>query len=215
VRQKLACGCCNEIVQVAAAQPPDLRGMAGLWADVLVSKYGDHLPLYRQQEIYKCQGVDLDRAALAGWAGQTSALLQLLVEALRRHGMSTEKLHADDTPVVGKDQAAGDLATAPVVRLAYSPDRKGERPQEHLYDFRGILLATRTQGPTHFTRAGEFEKRHTGRTCDGSSMICTYSLVRAEALRRIAELYAPLEGDFATGSQKNPEERRGVLNERS
>jgi len=64
-----------------------------------MSKYGHHLPLYRQAEIYVREGVDLDRSTLAGWVGATSELLAPLVSALRDHAMAAQKLHADDTPV--------------------------------------------------------------------------------------------------------------------
>ena len=101
VRPKLACACCDKIVQAAAPSRPIERGMAGpgLLAHVLVSKYADHLPLYRQAEIYARDGVELDRSTMAEWIGGCSRLLQPLVEALRRHVMSAAKLHADDTPV--------------------------------------------------------------------------------------------------------------------
>jgi transposase len=101
VRPKLACGCCERIVQAEAPSRPIERGIAGpgLLAHVLVSKYCDHLPLYRQSEIYAREGVELERSTLADWVGGTSALLAPLVEALRRHVMSATKLHADDTPV--------------------------------------------------------------------------------------------------------------------
>jgi transposase len=81
----VACGRCDKIVQAEAPSRPIARGMAGpgLLAHVLVSKYADHLPLYRQEEIYERQGVELDRSTLADWVGQSSALLQPLVEALR------------------------------------------------------------------------------------------------------------------------------------
>ena len=101
VRVKLACACCERIVQAAAPSRPIERGVAGpgLLAHVLVSKYGDHLPLYRQSEIYAREGVELDRSTLADWVGGTSRLFDPLLEALRRHVMSAQKLHADDTPV--------------------------------------------------------------------------------------------------------------------
>ena len=101
VRVKLACACCDRIVQAAAPSRPIERGIAGpgLLAHVLVSKYGDHLPLYRQSEIYAREGVELDRSTLADWVGETSRLFDPLLEALRRHVMSAQKLHADDTPV--------------------------------------------------------------------------------------------------------------------
>jgi transposase len=77
VRPKLACGCCDAIVQAPAPSRPIERGIAGpgLLAHVLVAKFADHLPLYRQSVIYAREGVDLDRALLARWVGAASALL--------------------------------------------------------------------------------------------------------------------------------------------
>ena len=148
VRPKLSCDACDRIVQAPAPSRPIDRGLAGpgLLAHVLVSKYADHQPLYRQSEIYAREGVDLDRSTLAGWVGATSELLTPLVEAVRDHVMAASKLHADDTPVpvlapgngktktgrlwtyVRDDRPSGDM-TAPAVWFAYSPDRKGERPE--------------------------------------------------------------------------------------
>src|SRR6202050_531307 len=101
VRTKLSCTKCDCIVQAEAPSRPIERGLAGpgRLAHVLVSKYCDHLPLYRQSEIYAREGVELERSTLADWVGGTSALLAPLVEALRRHVLSATKLHADDTPV--------------------------------------------------------------------------------------------------------------------
>lgn len=101
VRPKLSCSRCERIVQAAAPSRPIERGMAGpgLLAHVLTSKYADHLPLYRQSEIYARQGVDLERSTLADWVGSTSQLLTPLVDALRHYVMAASKLHADDTPV--------------------------------------------------------------------------------------------------------------------
>ena len=86
VRPKLACARCDTIVQAPAPTRPIERGMAGpgLLAHVLVSKYSDHLPLYRQAEIYAREGVELDRTLLAQWVGQISALLTPLTDALRQ-----------------------------------------------------------------------------------------------------------------------------------
>jgi transposase len=101
VRPKLACVGCDRIVQAEAPSRPIERSMAGpgLLAHVLVSKYCDHLPLYRQSQIYARAGVELDRSTLAEWVGGSSRLLAPLVEALRRHVLAADKLHADDTPV--------------------------------------------------------------------------------------------------------------------
>jgi transposase len=101
VRPKLACTACDTIVQAPAPSRPIERGLAGpgLLAHVLVSKFADHLPLYRQAEIYERVGLDLDRSTLADWVGGSSRLLAPLVEALRRYVLAAGKLHADDTPV--------------------------------------------------------------------------------------------------------------------
>src|ERR1017187_8401868 len=160
VRPKMACACCERIVQASAPSRPIQRGVAGpgLLAHVLVSKYCDHLPLYRQSEIYAREGVELERSTLADWVGGTSALLAPLVEALSRHVLAANKLHADDTPVpvlapgngktktgrlwtyVRDDRPAGDSGPA-AVWFAYSSDRKGEHPRQHLRGFRGTLQA--------------------------------------------------------------------------
>src|SRR6185369_14123724 len=101
VRPKLACGQCDAIVQAPAPHRPIDRGLAGpgLLAHVLVGKYADHLPLYRQSEIYAREGVDLDRSTLAGWVGGASQALEPLVDAIRRYVLAAMKIHADDTPV--------------------------------------------------------------------------------------------------------------------
>ena len=101
VRTKLSCTKCDCIVQAAAPSRPIERGVAGpgLLAHVLVSKYCDHQPLYRQSEIYARHGVDVERSTLADWVGGSAQLLEPLVEALRRYVIAASKLHADDTPV--------------------------------------------------------------------------------------------------------------------
>ena len=173
VRPKLACAKCDTIVQAPAPTRPIERGMAGsgLLAHVLVSKYGDHTPLYRQAEIYAREGVELDRTLLAQWVGSVSALLAPLTDALRKHVLAADVVHADDTPLPvlapgrGKTKtgrlwtyvrderpAAGEVA--PAVWFAFSPDRKGEHPQRHLADFRGILQADGYAGFTQIYDGG-------------------------------------------------------------
>jgi transposase len=84
VRPNLACACCDRIVQAEAPSRPIERGFtgSGLLAHVLVSKYCDHLPLYRQSQIYARARVELDRSTLTEWVGGSSRLLAPLVEAL-------------------------------------------------------------------------------------------------------------------------------------
>ncbi len=233
VRPKLACACCERIVQAEAPSRPIERGVAGpgLLAHVLVSKYCDHLPLYRQSEIYAREGVELERSTLADWVGGTSALLAPLVEALRGHVMAATKLHADDTPVpvlapgngktktgrlwtyVRDDRPAGD-ATPAAVWFAYTPDRKGEHPQAHLSSFTGTLQAGGYAGFEQIYEAGRIREA----ACWAHVRRKFYDLVAAhksqtvaEALERIGKLYA-IEKEIRG---RSPEERREVRNERS
>ena len=212
VRPKLACSRCDKIVQAEAPSRPIARGLAGpgLLAHVVVSKYCDHLPLYRQEEIYAREGVELERATLADWVGGASQLLAPLVEVLRRHVMSASKLHADDTPVpvlapgLGKtktgrlwtyvrdDRPAGD-ATPPAVWFAYSPDRKGEHPQAHLSQFSGTLQADAYAGFDHIYESGRIREAacwaHVRRKFY-DLQVAHKSPVAQEALERIGALYA-------------------------
>jgi transposase len=233
VRSKLACVCCDKIVQAEAPSRPIERGVAGpgLLAHVLVSKYCDHLPLYRQSEIYAREGVELDRSTLADWVGGTSRLVEPLVEALRRHIMAGGKLHADDTPVpvlapgLGKtkmgrlwtyvrdDRPAADT-TPPAVWFCYTPDRKGEHPKAHLSHFTGTLQADGYAGFDQIYEAGRIQEAacwaHVRRKFY-DLQVAHKSPVAVEAIERIAGLYA-IEKEI---SGRLPEERREIRNTRS
>jgi transposase len=211
VRPKLACARCDTIVQAPAASRPIVRGRAGagLLAHVLTAKYCDHLPLYRQSDIYARAGVTLERSTLADWVGQCSALLRPLVEALNRYVLAAAKVHADDTPVpvlapgegktrtgrlwtyVRDDRPAGDRA-APAVWFAYSPNRRGEHPQAHLKAFRGILQADAFAGYEPLYADGDIVEA----ACWAHARRKFYELAKAhaspiatEALTRIGALY--------------------------
>jgi transposase len=233
VRPKLACAGCDRIVQAQAPSRPIERGLAGpgLLAHVLVSKYGDHCPLYRQSEIYAREGVELDRSTLADWVGGTSRLLAPLVEALRRHVMAGDKIHGDDTPVpvlepgrgktktgrlwtyVRDDRPAGD-ETPPAVWYCYTPDRKGEHPQAHLSDFTGTLQADAYAGYEKVYESGRILEAgcwaHVRRKFY-DLLVAHKSPVAAEAVERIAGLYA-IEKEIRG---RPPEERREIRNKRS
>jgi transposase len=212
VRPKLACASCDTIVQAPAPTRPIERGMAGpgLLAHVLVGKYADHVPLYRQAEIYAREGVELDRTLLAQWVGNVSALLIPLTDALRAHVFAADVVHADDTPLpvlapgLGKTKtgrlwtyvrderpAAGEVA--PAVWFAYSADRKGEHPQRHLQDFRGILQADGYAGFSKIYDGGRVLEAacwaHVRRKFVDLHEL-HQSPVAAEALERIGALYA-------------------------
>jgi transposase len=233
VRPKLACSRCDKIVQAEAPSRPIARGLAGpgLLAHVLTSKYCDHLPLYRQSEIYARAGIELERATLADWVGGASGLLQPLVEALRRHVMSATKLHADDTPVpvlapglgrtkigrlwtyVRDGRPSGD-ATPPAVWFAYSPDRKGEHPGQHLRDFRGVLQADAYAGFNPLYEDGRIQEAacwaHVRRKFY-DLQVAHKSPVAQGALERIATLYA-IESEIRG---RPPGERRDVRQARA
>ena len=98
VRPRMCCSRCDTILQAPAPSRPVERGLAGpgLLAHVLTAKFCDHLPLFRQSDIYAREGVDLERYTLAKWVGDSSKLLDPLIEALRRYVMAAEKLHGDE-----------------------------------------------------------------------------------------------------------------------
>jgi transposase len=167
--------------KLARSRPVE-RGLAGpgLLAHVLVAKFADHLPLYRQSVIDARDGVELDRALLANWVGAASGLLRPLVDAIRRHVLAGSKLHADDTPIpvlapgngktktarlwtyVRYDRPAGDM-TPPAVWFACTPDRKGIHPQTHLADFKGVLQADAYAGFNALFDDGSIEEALAGR----------------------------------------------------
>src|SRR4051812_22469873 len=165
LRPKLSCRACEAIAQAPVPALPIERGRPGpgLLAHVLVSKYCDHLPLYRQGVIYARAGVDLDRSTLADWVGHAVFLLVALADANGRHARRGEAVHADDTPVPVLDPGRGRTKTGrlwvlvrderpwgsavpPAAFYLYSPDRKGEHAEELLGGCRGFLH-TRTATP--------------------------------------------------------------------
>lgn len=160
VRPAYSCSKCEAMVQAAMPPLPIPRGLAdaSVIAHVLMSKYADHLPLYRQAEIYQRSGVDLDRSLLAGWVGKAAWLVRPLVDKIADHVMAGTVIHADDTPVPVLAPGKGKTKTGrlwvylrderphagfstPAVLYRYTPDRKGERCRDHLKSFSGHLHA--------------------------------------------------------------------------
>ena len=157
IRPKMRCCKCSTVVQAPAPSRPLERSFAGasLLALILVWKYGFHVPLYRQCQIFAHAGLKLSRTTLMQWVGGSTALLGPLVEALARYVLAG-KINADDTPVKvlapgrGKTKR-GYLWTyvrdgrpwksrdPPAAWYRYSPDRGGEHPQRHLKSYRGKL----------------------------------------------------------------------------
>lgn len=225
VRPKLTCRRCDTIVQAPAPARPIGRALAGegLLAHVLVAKYCDHIPLYRQSDMYAREGVELARSTLADWVGESARLLAPLVQAIRSHVLGAEKLHADDTPVPmlapgqGKTQTArlwtyvrddrpGASTAAPAVWFAFSDNRRGEHPQSHLKRFRGVLQADGYAGFDRLYRDGTILEAacwaHVRRKFYDIAQ-AQASPLAAEALTRIGALYA-IEADI----RGDPPERR-------
>lgn len=223
VRPRMACKCCDKIVQAALPSRPIERGRpgAGLLAHVLVSKYADHCPLYRQSQIMERDGIDLDRSTLAGWVGQSTKLLEPLADAIGRHVRTGAAIFADDTPI--KMQARKKCATAriwtyvrderpwdsqapPAAWYKFSTDREGRHPTEHLANYQGWVHADGYTGFNDiFAKEAVYEMAcmaHVRRKFVDIFQ-SQGSQIAEEAIRRIAVLYAVEK----TVRGKSPNER--------
>src|SRR5437763_485277 len=236
-RPRYGCRACEgAVVQAPAPERPITGGMAteALLAQVLVAKYADHLPLYRQAGIFARQGVELDRSTLCDWVGRACWWLEPLWRLLRRHVMASTRIFADDTPLPVLDPGRGRTktgrlwgyaiddrpwcgSTPPAVVYLYAEDRRGERPAAHLAGFRGILQVDGYGGFKSLLEsrpAGEIRLAFCWAHCRRRFYEihqATGSPLAEGALRRIAELYkveAEIRGRPA-------EERRVVREERS
>src|SRR5690606_22021669 len=212
VRPRLACSGCERFVQASLPSRPIERGRPGpgLLAHVLVSKFADHLPLYRQSQIYDRDGIDLDRSTLADWVGKTTALLEPLADAIGRHVLGGDAIFADDTPVAMLAPGTGRTQTArlwtyvrderpwgstapPAAWYRFSGDRKGRHPKDHLAGFRGWMHADGYAGFEELYRSGDIREvacmAHIRRKFVDVHR-AQGSPIAEEAIRRIGELYA-------------------------
>ena len=233
VRPRMACSCCDAIRQAPLPSRPIERGRPGpgLLAHVLVSKFGDHLPLYRQSQIYAREGIDLNRSTLAGWVGGSTALLEPLADEIAKHVKAGRALFADDTPIKMQDPGARKTKTArvwtyvrderpwvgdapPAAWYQFTIDRKGQHPVSHLNGYKGWVHA---DGYAGFNDVFGEEK--------ASEMACmahvrrkfvdvhktSGSAVAEEAILRIAKLYAVEK----TARGINPDERANMRQSQS
>jgi transposase len=236
-RPRYACRACEEaVVQAPAPERPVTGGMASeaLLAHVLVAKYGDFLPLYRQAGIFARQGVALDRSTLCDWVGRACWWLEPLWRLLRRHVMASTRIFADDTTLPVLDPGRGRTKTGrlwgyaiddrpwggttpPAVVFLYAADRKGEHPAAHLAEFRGILQVDGYGGFKSLLESrppGEIRLAFCWAHCRRrfyDIYRATASPLAEEALRRIGELYR-IEAEIRG---RPAEERRAVRQERS
>ncbi len=233
-RPKYACRACEEVVVQAPAPARLIEGgipTEATVAQVLVSKYADHLPLYRQARIYARQGIDLDRSTLADWVGRAAFHLRPVHERLLAHIRASTKIFADETTAPVLDPGRGRTKTGqlwayarddrpwggadpPAVAYVYAPDRKAERPKAHLAGFHGVLQVDGYAG----YRALEGKNDVQLAFCWAHVRRKFYELAAAgpapiasEALARIGELYE-IEKDIR-GRGSN--ERRAIRQERT
>ncbi|CUJ90554.1 Transposase [Ruegeria denitrificans] len=225
VRPRKACADCETFVQSPLPSRPIERGRPGpgLLAHVLVSKYADHLPLYRQSQIYARDGVDLERSTLSDWVGRSTALLEPLADAIGRMVRQGDGIFADDTPV--KMQAPGQKKTKtarvwtyvrderpwsgqspPCAWYQFTVDRKGEHPTNHLTGYKGWVHADGYSGFNGLfgeSKAREMACMAHVRRKFVDVFAAQGSSVAEEAVRRIAKLYA-MEKE---ARRKSPQER--------
>jgi transposase len=233
-RPKYACRACSGTVVQAPAPPRLVEGglpTEALVAHAIVAKYADHLPLYRQAQIYARQGLDLDRSTLADWVGRGAWWLRPLHARLLDELRTAPMLFADETPAPVLDPGRGRTKTGqlwayarddrpwggpapPAVAYVYAPDRKAERPAAHLQGFRGVLQVDGYAGYRALAEAGQVQlafcwahvrRRFFEIAQSGNAPIATAALVR------IAELYA-IEADIRGC---DPKARRAARQDRS
>ena len=212
VRPRMACACCEQITQAALPSRPIERGRPGpgLLAHVLVNKYADHLPLYRQSQIFGRDGIELDRSTLADWVGQSARLLEPLADAIGRHVLRGQAIFADDTPVKMQAPGAGKTKTTrlwayarderpwngdapPAAWYRFSIDRKAMRPRDHLKEFEGWMHADGYAGFEELYRSGRVREvacmAHIRRKFVDVQQSQGSAIAEA-AIKRIAQLYA-------------------------
>ncbi|MDA0571724.1 IS66 family transposase [Burkholderia gladioli] len=210
-RPKLTCACCDRIVQAVSPSRPIDRGIPGpaLLAHIAVSKFAYHIPLHRQAVMYARDGVEIDPGAMGYWMGGITALLAPLVDAVRRYALAGGKVHADDTPlpvlapgngrtktgrlwVYVRDDRPSACEEPAAVWFAYTPDRRGEHPQQHLAEFVGVLQADAFAGYAELYRGGTIQEAacmaHARRKIHDLHAVRP-NAVTEEALRRIGALY--------------------------
>lgn len=211
-RPRYGCRSCESAVVQAPAPARIVEGgipTEALIAQVLVSKYADHLPLYRQAQIYARQGIVLDRSTLADWVGRAAWYLRPLRDHVLERLRRSERLFADETTAPVLDPGRGRTKTGQIwayarddrpcggespqmVAYVYAADRKAERPDAHLGDFAGIL---QVDGYGGYAALARRRSQVSLAFCWAHARRKFYELadsspVATEILHRIAALYA-------------------------
>ncbi|MFI5023056.1 MAG: IS66 family transposase [Alphaproteobacteria bacterium] len=233
-RPKYACRTCVGTVVQAPAPPRLVEGglpTEALVAHVVVGKYANHLPLYRQAQIYARQGIELDRSTLADWVGRGAWWLRPLHARLLDQLRASPKLFADETTAPVLDPGRGRTKTGqlwayarddrpwggpapPAVAYVYAPDRRAERPTAHLQDFQGVLQVDGYAGYRALAETGQvrlaFCWSHVRRRFYEIAA-AGHAPIASEALARIADLYA-IEAEIRG---RDADARRAVRSERA
>jgi transposase len=232
-RPRYGCRSCEGAVVQAPAPPRIVEGglpTEALIAHVLVAKYADHLPLYRQAQIYAREGVQLDRSTLADWVGRAAWWLRPLRDHILAELRRSQRLFADETTAPVLDPGRGRTKIGqlwayarddrpwggrdpPLVAYVYAADRKAERPEAHLGAFAGILQVDGYGGYAALARKRQqivlaFCWAHVRRKF---VELAPTSPVAADVLRQIALFYV-VENEVR-GTP--PEQRRAVRAEHS
>ena len=211
-RPRMACCGCEAIVQAELPSRPIERGRPGpgLLAHVLVSKYCDHLPLHRQSQIYAREGINLERSTLTDWVGRSTALLEPLADAIGQIVRQGDAVFADDTPIkmlapglkktktarvwaYVRDERPWSGQSPPCAWYQFTLDRKGKHPEGHLLGYTGWVHADGYSGFNGVfggNKAREVACMAHIRRKFVDVFASQGSTVAAEAIRRIAQLYA-------------------------
>jgi len=231
-RPRLACTCCEAVVQAKMPSRPIPKSFVGpaLMAHILCCKYGYHLPLYRQSQMFENEGIDLSGSLMAGWVGKCAKLLERVSDAIRDHVFEAQAIFIDDTTVKllqkgngkGKnktktarlwayvrDETAWARGVPPAVWYQFSTSRGAEHPNRHLATYEGFA---------HVDADAEYNNAH--RTERIKEMACIAHVRRAffdlyqstklpvagEAILRIKKLY-----DVETQARVLPASERVAL----
>ena len=215
IRPRLACTCCEMITQAEMPSRPIPKSFVGpaLLAHILCCKYGYHLPLYRQSQMFENQGIELSGSLLASWVGKCTKLLERVSDAIRDHVLAGQAIFMDDTTVKllqkGKGKGRNKTKTArlwiyardekpwgstspPAAWYQFSTSREAQHPSQHLQTYQGYAHAD--------AYAGYNDVYRTGRVTEMACMVHirrefvkvfeSYQLpVAGEAIERIAKLY--------------------------
>jgi transposase len=175
IRKQYTCPCCDNGMMTATRPTdpiPKAQASPGTLAAIGVHKYADGLPLYRQVQMLKRMGIDLDRGTMAKWMVASGELIQPLLNLLRDRLLEETLVHVDETPVQvlrepGKAaqsksymwvQASGYASTYPVILFDYDPSRSGRVPKRLLTGYRGAIMVDGYEGYDSVCREGDITR---------------------------------------------------------